>query len=549
MPIPSSGEEFTFTNPDGEEIHVRVWGSLFAAVFETLDGYTAVKDPESGYLHYAVLSKDKTSIVPSGTRVGQRDPQLLNLPQHIGISREAMKAKAVKAKEETKIRPRWEIRRQQRKSHPTRATPTREAGEESSSPDDDDEPQAATPIVGDYVGLCLLINFPDVQATINQQEVNNYCNQQGYSNFGNNGSVYDYFFDISDGKLRYTNVVTSYYQAIHNRSHYTDPNVSYGTRARELIIEALDNLKDNGFDFSQLSSDSSGYVYALNVFYAGNRVNNWAEGLWPHSWTFATPYVASSTKKFSDYQITNMGSQLTLRTFCHENGHMVCDFPDLYDYGYQSSGVGNYCLMCSGGSNINPTQVSAYLKNEAGWTSSLTTLAPGMVATIAAGSNEFLIHKKSATEYFILENRQQVGRDSVLPDAGLAIWHVDELGSNNDEQMTPSQHYECSLEQADNSWDLENGRNAGDANDLFSAPTYTRFGASTSPNSKWWDGLKSGLEIVDVSAPGSSMTVKTTVKIQEPPCKWGNAVAATMNVVMLQSLRGRRGRFMYMNPK
>jgi hypothetical protein len=30
-------------------------------------------------------------------------------------------------------------------------------------------------------------------------------------------------------------------------------------------------------------------------------------------------------------------------------------------------------------------------------------------------------------------------------------------------------------------------------------------------------------------------------------CKWGKAVAATMNMVTLQSLRGRRGRFTYMN--
>ena len=166
MPIPYSGEELTFTNPDGEEIRVRGWGSQFAAVFETLDGYTVMKDPESGYLHYAVRSEDKASFKPSGTRVGQRDPQLLNFPQHIGISREAMKAKAVKAKEETKIRPRWEIRRQRRKSPPAQAMPTREAGEESSSPEDDEEPPTPAPIVGDYVGLCLLINFPDVQATI-----------------------------------------------------------------------------------------------------------------------------------------------------------------------------------------------------------------------------------------------------------------------------------------------------------------------------------------------------------------------------------------------
>ena len=40
----------------------------------------------------------------------------------------------------------------------------------------------------------------------------------------------------------------------------------------------------------------------------------------------------------------------------------------------------------------------------------------------------------------------------------------------------------------------------------------------------------------------------------EPPgptpstCKWGRAVAATMNVIFLQKLRGRRGRFTYVNP-
>ena len=140
---------------------------------------------------------------------------------------------------------------------------------------------------------------------------------------------------------------------------------SHSVRARELIVDALQDLKNQGFDFSQLSSDTDDYVYALSVFYAGSRVNNWSQGLWPHSWALASPSHASPTKRFSDYQITDMGSQLTLRTFCHENGHMVCDFPDLYDYGSESNGVGHYCLMCYGGPNTNPTQVSAYLKTSA----------------------------------------------------------------------------------------------------------------------------------------------------------------------------------------
>ncbi|MFT4101024.1 MAG: M6 family metalloprotease domain-containing protein [Burkholderiaceae bacterium] len=281
-------------------------------------------------------------------------------------------------------------------------------------------------------------------------------------------------------------------------------------RARELIVEALTHLRDDGFDFSGLTADASGFVYALNVFYAGPRVNVWSQGLWPHAWALASPFQVTSTKKLNDYQITNMGSELTLRTFCHENGHMVCDFPDLYDYGSESSGVGNYCLMCYGGPDKNPVEISAYLKNEAGWATSLTTLQPSASYALPAGSNDFLLHPRSATEYFILENRQRSGRDAGLPDSGLAIWHVDETGSNSNEQMTPAQHYELSLEQADGQFHLEHGANTGDSGDLFdAAATAPRFGVDTNPSSRWWDGSDSALRIASVSASAPTITVTT----------------------------------------
>ena len=120
---------------------------------------------------------------------------------------------------------------------------------------------------------------------------------------------------------------------------------------------------------------------------------------------------------------------------------MVCDFPDLYDYGGESAGVGHYCLMCFGGNDPNPVDVNASLKNEAGWTSTLTTLRAGHLVPVSAGANDFLIHAKSSAEYFIIENRHQTGRDAAIPDAGCSIWHVDEDGSNSNEQMTAAHHY------------------------------------------------------------------------------------------------------------
>jgi M6 family metalloprotease-like protein len=495
MSTPFIDEEFTFTNPDGSTIRVRGSGNQYYAVFETLDGYTVVRDPDTGFYKYATLSTDKNQLVSAGPNVGDVDPQSLGLQRHIRIRRETARQEALSSPLQQGRR-RWETRRDQKKAQLRSVMPMT-------------APEAlpqGTVTVGNYVGLCVLIRFPDVGDTISQQEVNNFCNQVGYAGFGNNGSVRDYFYDNSRGKLIYTNAVTQYYTAAHNRAYYTDPAIAYGTRAKELILEALNWLKAQSFNFGQLSADSGGYIYALNVFYVGPTVNNWSEGLWPHSWSLNAPFDVGGGKKLFDYQITNMGSELTLRTYCHENGHMICDYPDLYDYQSDSAGIGNYCLMCYGGNNKNPVQINAYLKNQSGWATKAVPITPGVAATLSAANNDFYLYAKNATEYTIVENRQKTGRDTFIPDAGLAIWHVDETGSNSNQQMTAAMHYECSLVQADNRADLEKNANTGDSEDLYASPNNTQFSDSTSPSAKWWDGGNSGLNVTGVSASGATMT-------------------------------------------
>jgi len=245
------------------------------------------------------------------------------------------------------------------------------------------------------------------------------------------------------------------------------------------------------------------------VFYAGERTNNWAKGLWPHAYHLQAPIELAPGKLANDYQITDMPSEITLGTFCHENGHMICDFPDLYDYGYESRGVGAYCLMCAGGhaDPRNPVRIGAYLRHAAGWTTKLTSIVPGANVSLAAAKNEFGIFRKNKTQYFIIENRQRTGRDASLPDAGLAIWKVDEAGDNSNEEMTPAAHYECSLIQADGANDLEKGINDGDGGDLFAAGG--KFSDTSRPNSHWWDGSVSGLKISHITAPGPTVTFST----------------------------------------
>jgi hypothetical protein len=167
-----------------------------------------------------------------------------------------------------------------------------------------------------------------------------------------------------------------------------------------------------------------------------------------------------------------------------------------------------------GGGNANrrnPTHIGAYLKYRAGWASTVTQITPGLTATATAGQNEFFILSKNEVEYFIIEHRRQAGRDQALPGSGLAIWHIDELGSNNNEQMTPTLHYECALVQADNAFDLERLGNNGDPHDLFRAGGNDRFADFTSPNSRWWDGTPSGLEIHNIGPAGETITFSANI--------------------------------------
>jgi M6 family metalloprotease-like protein len=504
MSVPFHGEEFTFKQPDGTEILVRGWGDQHNARFETLDGFPVMENPATGFYEYAAVHATGEEVRPTGIRADVARPAGAESVTRLLGNRAAAKVRAQISSGLPRGVTRWEERRQE----------SRMALLEGMIPGIAPAPPRRK-TVGNYVGLCLLVQFPDVTGEIRQQEVEAFCNQHGYAGYGNNGSVYDYFAENSLDKLHYTNIVVPYYTAKRPRSYYTDETVEQPIRAWELITEALDQLRADGFDFSKLTSDDQEYVYALNVFYAGRRVNNWAKGLWPHSYRLKDPYTLMPGKLAFDYQITDIGRELTLGTFCHENGHMICNFPDLYDYGGDSEGMGIYCLMCAGGAvgaaNKNPTNISAYLKHAAGWTGSLIQITDGLTAAATAGMNQFFMHSKSPTEYFILENRYAEGRDKYLTDSGLAICHVDHLGSNDNQAGTPSSHYECALMQADGENDLERGENIGDDKDLFNAEGITRFGDATKPNSKWWDRKSSGLEIYNIGPGGREITFSAKI--------------------------------------
>ena len=64
MATPFLGNIFIFTQPDGSTLRVRGWGDQHYAVFETLDGYTVMKNPETGFWDVAQLSPDRAHLEP-----------------------------------------------------------------------------------------------------------------------------------------------------------------------------------------------------------------------------------------------------------------------------------------------------------------------------------------------------------------------------------------------------------------------------------------------------------------------------------------------------
>lgn len=501
------GDVITLTQPDQTKVQVKVWGDEFYTHVESLDGFTVVLDEKTGYVCYAKQNASGSEIISSGIVYtgsesrNEKDFKAKN-PKGLKESKESILKKVKKSQDALFVNGMSSL---------TSGVPL-----ESQTALDQLASPATNPNYNSYYsgaikGLTLLISFPGENATITPAQISNYCNSTSYTEFGNQGSIRQYFSDISSGQLDYTNLVPEYYYIAKNpKSYYTDPAISYGTRARELANEAIADLVSKGFDLSTLSKDANGRVRALNMFYVGERTNAWAQGLWPHSGSIN---ATVSGVPLGKYQITNIGTSLSIGTFCHENGHMICNWADTYDYDGDSKGTGRYDLMSSSGTT-NPVLPNPYFRSIlCGW-GDLTFInqqVDPIKLSLPSNQTSALCWKDSTgNEFFMIENVQSVGRWAGFGTSGLYIWHCDKkfnvYGGNNYQDMTEAKHYQVSVEQADGLFELEKNIDSGDANDAFYATVRTSFGSATLPSSKWWNGTSSGLEISNITAPGSIMT-------------------------------------------
>jgi M6 family metalloprotease-like protein len=520
--------------PDGTVIQIHGKGDDFSADME-FNGYTILFDSATSFYVYAQRTADGR-LVPSPLVAGRDAPATLNLQQHlrpdVAVQKQLRQERFNRWDEATQNSARWKARKASTaKLLSSALAPTPSAA---------DGPALAPPgshTEGNKVGLCLLVDFSDDPATVPQANIDSFCNGDNYTGYGNNGSVKKYFQDVSNNRLNYSNIVTVYLRVPHSKIYYNTLSPSFGVAANELVKDAIDVLKAKTNYATEILPQLNaltvvgGRVVACNIFYAGDPDIGWSAGLWPHSWAlvYAGAQDLGNGISVFDYQMTDIGNQLTLGTFCHENGHMLCNFPDIYDYGNDGiasvGGAGAFCLMNSGGFGGNPTQPCGYLRMHAGWLTA-TNLATVTDYVLTLTTSDTTIYKytkpTAATEYYLFENRQKSGRDSSIPGSGIAIWHCDERGDKDLQNYvynTTHNNYEVQLMQADNQWHFNKNVNGGEQKDLYykgnPSPGYlNEFGDDTAPSARWWDGSMSDLFAGSFSVVGESMTM---MLIRPPP--------------------------------
>lgn len=389
------------------------------------------------------------------------------------------------------------------------------------------------PTTGNIRVLALLIDFPDLPSQYTVADMQSLLTNPNHRS--GDGSFKSYYSDASFGQLTITVDVMGWYTAVNNYAYYSD---SAGTaRAAKLVREAVDAAETAGANFANYDNDNDGDVDGILVVHSGpgaeTGIPNRQRHIWSHRWVMSggasVPGGGSVTydgKFINDYMM-NPETRGTLTNprlvgigvFAHEFGHNL-GLPDLYDTDNtngDSEGIGNWGLMAGGtwlGGEHRPGGFCAWSKEDLGWITPITlaSSATGTYTLDPASNvqNDIIkITTSDPTEYFLLENRQKVGRDLELPGHGLAIWHINTTKTNSfgnrvngDENLKG-----VDLEEADGLNGLDNETNRGDGGDLFPGTTNnTDFNLTSNPSSQLYNNFSSGLIVRNISEAGDSVT-------------------------------------------
>ncbi|NYT02667.1 MAG: M6 family metalloprotease domain-containing protein [Methanosarcinales archaeon] len=379
------------------------------------------------------------------------------------------------------------------------------------------------PVVGSRKALVLLVDFSDNAASQNKQH---YSDMLFSSGVYSTKSLREYFWDISYRKLNMGGDVSGeggqtagWYRAQSAYSYYTNGEYGFGDypkNAQKLVEDAVD-MASSYVNFADYDNDGDGYVDALFIVHAGTgaEVSGNVNDIWSHQWSISPKTVHGV--KVRDYSMEPEDGNIGV--FCHELGH-VFGLPDLYDYDYDSAGVGRWDLMAAGSwlnNGKTPSDMGSWCKLKLGWVNP-TTITGQQTVTIKPYATSGQVYRlpvggASSKEYFLLCNRRRINFDEYLPGEGLMILHVDENQSNNNDQ----DHYLVDVEQCDGKRALNKNADSGDASDPYPCSANAAFTASTTPGSKAYDGADSRIAVTNIQRSGEDIIA--TIGLEEAAAK------------------------------
>jgi M6 family metalloprotease-like protein len=273
---------------------------------------------------------------------------------------------------------------------------------------------------GPHSIILLLVEFPDVKHSLTPEQLQ--------------GDVFNtlnkYYTEVSYNQTWITGAVTPEWKMLPQPATYYDlatvTTSGWGKgRAEEIIQDAI-KVWDGQVHFKQYD----------DVFIATAGDATWSYE--DRGFGFSTNDNLTVTQAVV---MGRLGSRDGWKVAAHELGH-IFGLPDLYSYPIAYSGpadwreaavyVGPWDLMSR--SDERP-QIGAWGKTKLGWLSpaQVFEILPSQVgaATVeplenpTSGIQAIMIYLTSTT-YFIIENRQPIGFDTVLPDKGILISYVDE---------------------------------------------------------------------------------------------------------------------------
>jgi len=497
----------TVSQPDGTVLHLFATGDEYYNWLHDADGYVVVRDPETGYLVYAV--KVEGRLKPSAFLVGVDDPTAAGLEKGLMPDPRYLPT----PEELYPIGRRHVLVRAQDLS--------------------------SAPMFSAVDNIVVFISFAD--------EPNPGFNSlETYQRWFNSTTVSDssmrrYFLEASYNVLDVEStfyptpsgsVVVSY-RDTRARSYYkpydatTNPdgyqNDQRSAREWALLQAAVNAIASQVPTSLIVDANNDGYVDNVVFVVSGAVVSNsdWGTLLWPHRWAIDDQQYPAriNGKLVGDYNL-QLDGNIQVGVLCHEMTHTL-GAPDLYHYTDCSSEpsrnpVGQWDLM---GFDMDPPQhTTAFLKwRYLGFLNTIPLISSSGNYTLnpltSQANNCYRIASPNSTaEYFVLEYRKRTFPfENSVPGSGLLVYRINTAADGQGDRCGPPD--EIYVYRPDST-----PANDGALKQAFLAPNTVpprpAINDTTNPASLLSDGFPGGLSISSIGTPGD--TVSFHVEIQSP---------------------------------